>query len=237
MKKLSGVVKGRGPRAGAVTGALKVMLAIAVAAGAAVAQDMPPQGQDGPPQGRTRFQMPSFADMDKNKDNKLARDEVPSQMAQFFDRIDENKDGFIDEEEWNRSRNRMAAGGTQRLSDILTRFMDSDTDSKISREEFARINHLFDALDKDKSGDLNKEEMGRFFQAINEVQARATGGVEVNNLFEKYDKNKDGKITAEEMGNDRTFAALDLSKDGSITKEEAEQALKQLASRSRQQKP
>ncbi|HYP29446.1 MAG TPA: EF-hand domain-containing protein [Blastocatellia bacterium] len=219
-------------------GAVNIMLVIAAGAVVAAAQDMPPQGQDGPPQGRTRFQMPSFADMDKNKDKKLARDEFPGQMpSQFFDRMDENKDGFVDEEAWNRSRNRMTTGSTQRLSDILTKFMDSDTDSKISREEFARITQLFDALDKDKSGDLNKEEMGRFFQALNEVQAQATGGVEVNSLFEKYDKNKDGKIIAEEMGNERTFAALDLSKDGSVTKEEAEQALKQLASRSRQQKP
>ncbi|HVF92413.1 MAG TPA: EF-hand domain-containing protein [Blastocatellia bacterium] len=218
--------------------AVNFLLVFAAGVAIASAQETPPQGPGGPPPGASsgRFQMPSFDDMDKNKDKKLSRDEFPSRMpSQYFDRIDENKDGFIDAEEWSRARGR--TGSTQRFSDTLAKFMDSNADAKVSREEFARITQIFDALDKDKSGDLSQEELGRFFQAISEAQAQATGGVEVNNLFEKYDKNKDGKITAEEMGNERTFTALDLSKDGSVTKEEAEQALKQLASRSRQQKP
>jgi len=219
-------------------GVVNILLVIAAGAAVASAQDMPPQGSGGPPPGGggMRFQMPSFSDMDKNKDKKLARDEFPSQIpSQVFDRLDENKDGFVDEEEWGRGRSRMGGGG-QRFGEALTKFMDSNADAKVSREEFAKITQIFDALDKDKSGDLSQEELGRFFQAVGEVQAQATGGVEVNNLFEKYDKNRDGKITAEELGNERTFSALDLSKDGSVTREEAEQALKQLASRSRQQK-
>jgi Ca2+-binding EF-hand superfamily protein len=80
--------------------------------------------------------------------------------------------------------------------------------------------------------------MNRFFQAMNEVQTQATGGVEVNNLFAKYDKDKDGKLTAAEMGDERTFKALDLNKDGSVTKQEAEDALKKLeAARKAKQNP
>jgi Ca2+-binding EF-hand superfamily protein len=52
----------------------------------------------------------------------------------------------------------------------------------------------------------------------------------------KYDKNKDGKITPDEMTEERTFKALDLNKDGSVTREEADQALKQMAERSKQKK-
>lgn len=213
---------------------MNILLIIAAAAAVAGAQETPPQGPP-PGSGGPRFQMPSFSDMDKNNDKKLSRDEFPSQMPpQAFDRLDENKDGFVDEAEWGRARGRMG-GGNQRFSESLVKFMDANHDAKVSREEFAKITQVFDALDKDKSGDLSQEELGRFFQAVGEAQAQATGGVEVNNLFEKYDKDKDGKITAQEMGNERTFSALDLSKDGSVTREEAEQALKQLASRSRQQ--
>lgn len=213
---------------------MNIVLVIAAGAAVAGAQDMPPQGPGGPggPGGGQRFQMPSFSDMDKNSDKKLSRDEFPSQMSQAFDRLDENKDGFVDEAEWGRARGRM---GGQRFGESLVKFMDANGDTKVSRDEFAKITQVFDALDRDKSGDLSQEELGRFFQAIGEAQAQATGGVEVNNLFERYDKDKDGKITAQEMGNERTFNALDLSKDGSVTREEAEQALKQLASRSRQQ--
>lgn len=216
-------------------GLVNLMLVLAACAVAA-AQDGPPQEQRPGGGMGMRMQMPSFAELDKNSDKKLSREETGQMPPQFFDRLDDNKDGFIDEAEWNRMRQRMGGNNT-RLAEMFGRFMDADKDAKVTREEFARITQLFDALDKDKDGALTQEELGRFFQGMGELQAAATGGVEVNNLFEKYDKNKDGKILAEEMENERTFKALDLDKDGSVTRDEAESALKQLASRSRQRQP
>ena len=179
------------------------------------------------------FQMPTFADLDKNKDKKLSRDELPSQWPpQAFDRLDENKDGFIDEAEFARSRQRMGGGGPQ-LGERFNRFLDANKDGKVSRDEFAKINQMFDTLDSDKNGELTNEEMGRFFQAMNEAQAQATGGVDVNNLFQNVDKNKDGKITPDEMTDERMFKALDLNKDGAVPRDEAEQALKQINERRR----
>ena len=178
--------------------------------------------------------MPAFAEMDKNKDKKISRDEYRG-APQTFDRLDENKDGFIDEEEWNRRGNRMGGGGGPgRMGESFMKFLDANRDAKITREEFARIVQLFDSLDKDHNGELSQEEIGRFFQAVNEAPTQATGGVEVTNLFDKYDKNKDGKITADEMGDEKTaktLKALDLNKDGVVTRDEAEQALKQMAER------
>jgi len=194
-------------------------------------------------------QMPTFTDLDKNKDKKISKDEFPSQYPpQTFDRLDTNHDGFIDEEEWTAMRTRMAAGGGgigggsgysmgggdprfgggARTGENMTKFLDANADGKVSREEFAKVVSLFDSLDKDHNGELSTEELNGFFRAVNEAQAQATGGVEVQNLFEKYDKNKDGKITAEEMGNDRTFKALDLDKNGEVNRAEADTALKQL---------
>jgi Ca2+-binding EF-hand superfamily protein len=221
------------------------LLLLAVMAGGSIvarAQDEPPPMPQGQPQRGQgmRFQMPSFADLDKNKDKKIGRDEYQG-PPQFFDRLDENKDGFIDEEEYSRMRQRMERGGPgggPNLGERFSRFMDGDKNGKVTREEFARINQMFDALDQDKNGELTQEEMNRFFQAMGEVQTQATGGVEVNNLFTKFDKDKDGKLTVAEMGEERTFKALDLDKDGSVTKQEAEEALKKLeAARRAKQNP
>src|SRR6185369_6685557 len=159
---------------------------------------------------RMQFQMPTFADLDKNKDKKISKDEFPSQFPpQMFDRLDGNHDGFIDEEEWKtmlaqfsggRGGERMMVGGP-RTGESLVKLLDKNADSKVTREEFAKIVSLFDALDKDHNNELTTEELSGFFRAVNEAQNEATGGVEVNTLFEKNDKNKDGKITADEMGN------------------------------------
>jgi Ca2+-binding EF-hand superfamily protein len=209
---------------------------IALAGSSALAQDGPPMPQGGGQPGggmRMQGQMPSFADLDKNKDKKISRDEWPSQFAQAFDRLDTNHDGFIDEEEFNAMRNRFGGGGGgmgggPRTGESLTKLLDANADGKISRDEFAKILSLFDILDKDHSGELSQEELNGFFRAVNDAQTQATGGVEVNNLFEKYDKNKDGKITADEIGNDKIFKSMDLNKDGMVTREEAETAIRQI---------
>ena len=146
----------------------------------------------------------------------------------MFDRVDTNKDGSIDEEEWKALTVQFSGGGGRpgermmstgpRIGESLSKLLDGNTDTKVSREEFARIVSLFDALDKDHNGELTTEEMNGFLRVANEASNEATGGVEVNSLFEKNDKNKDGKITAEEMGNERAFKSLDLNKDGEVTR-------------------
>ncbi len=194
----------------------------------------PPGGfPQGPPPGgpgqRMQMQMPAFADLDKNKDKKLTRDEVP--FAQMIDGMDENKDGYVDEAEFERARQRMSnrgPGGPQ-MGERLGRFLDANGDKKVSREEFAKLVQVFDALDADRSGDLSPEEMNRFVQALGETQARDTGGVDVDNLFANNDKNKDGKLTADEFPNQQLFKRLDVDKDGSVTRAEAAQVLKELA--------
>ncbi|HLG18052.1 MAG TPA: EF-hand domain-containing protein [Blastocatellia bacterium] len=209
------------------------LASIAVAGCVAVvpAQEPPPMPPPGGMQ-TMRFQMPTFEEMDKNKDKKISKDEFPGPQ-QFFDRLDENKDGVLDEEEVNRSRSRMMMGGPggggMRLNENLTKFLDADADTKVSREEFAKLLQLFDVLDKDHDGQVNQEELGRFLQAVNEAQAQATGGVDVGSFFANNDKNKDGKITPDELTNEKMFKALDLNKDGSIPRDEAAQAMKQMA--------
>jgi Ca2+-binding EF-hand superfamily protein len=219
-----------------------LLVFIAVAAGNVLAQDQPPPpppgGFGGGGQRTMQFQMPTFAELDKNKDKKISKDEFPSQFPpQAFDRLDTNHDGFIDEEEWKAMTSQFTGGGRggggtmvggPRTGESMTKFLDANADGRVSREEFAKVVSLFDILDKDHNGELSTEELNGFFRAVNEAQAQATGGVELNNLFEKYDKNKDGKITADEIGNERIFKSLDLNKDGEVTRAEADTALKQI---------
>lgn len=58
----------------------------------------------------------NFADIDKDGDGRLSRDEVPGPMGRFFDSIDANGDGFVDKAELEamRSRVRRQGGGPDR---------------------------------------------------------------------------------------------------------------------------
>jgi Ca2+-binding EF-hand superfamily protein len=195
-----------------------------------------PQGN--PPGGGGMRQMqgpPPFADLDKNKDGKLARTEMPEQMTQRFDNFDENKDGFVDEAEYKKVMNR------PRIGELMAKFMDGNADAKISRPEFAQIKVLFAHLDKDKSGALVTDELNQLNQAAtaaaSEVANKATGGIDVSQLFANLDKNKDGKLTADEVTSAKTFQALDLNKDGEVNKEEATEALKKQAERRQAKSP
>jgi HlyD family secretion protein len=64
----------------------------------------------GPPgaggSGRPRV---DWSQLDADKDGKISKDEAPEQMQRFFDRIDANGDGFLDEAE--RAAMRSGAGG------------------------------------------------------------------------------------------------------------------------------
>src|SRR5215510_8863931 len=118
---------------------LGLFVFIAVTAGSALAQDqppMPPPGGAGGPGMGMRFQMPTFADLDKNKDKKITKDEFQG-PPQFFDAMDTNHDGAIDEEEFNAARARMGRGGMgggPRTGESLTKLLDADHDGKVSRE-------------------------------------------------------------------------------------------------------
>ncbi|MCH8829658.1 MAG: HlyD family efflux transporter periplasmic adaptor subunit [Planctomycetes bacterium] len=57
-----------------------------------------------------------FKDADKNNDGKLSRDEIGSRMASFFDKIDANSDGGVDQKEYSAALAKMRSGGQRRGS-------------------------------------------------------------------------------------------------------------------------
>lgn len=74
------------------------------------------RGQGGPGGPGGGFNMEErFKQMDKDGDGKISKDEAPERMKQGFDRIDTNKDGYIDDAEikqmFERFRSGMRRGG------------------------------------------------------------------------------------------------------------------------------
>ncbi len=83
----------RGPEAGGAT----------VGADAGHAEGGGPRPEGGPPGGSGRRSgfggRMNLMDNDKDGDGKISREEAPERMADFFDRLDSNGDGFIDSAE------------------------------------------------------------------------------------------------------------------------------------------
>lgn len=61
-------------------------------------------GGVGGPGGRRGF---DFAELDKDGDGKLTREDYPERARQFFDLLDSNHDGFVDKAEFEEARRRM----------------------------------------------------------------------------------------------------------------------------------
>ena len=106
--------------------------------------------------------------MANNRDGKISRDEAQGRIKENFDRIDTNKDGFLDQEELLRMARSVAANGQSK-----------------GPGDFgpANVNDEFDALDKNADGRLTREELkGKCYYDI----------------FDQIDKNKDGKVDPKE---------------------------------------
>ena len=111
---------------------------------------------------------------DENKDGKVSKDEVPERMRSFFDRLDPNNDGSIDQSEIDGMRSRFGGGRERRGSDRGGR----------SRERGGRSGG-FDVLrfDKNKDGKVTKEEVPE----------------RLRSFFSRMDPNGDDVIDAKEI--------------------------------------
>lgn len=108
--------------------------------------------------GDGRMLPPRLKAMDKNSDGKVSRDEFTGPAARF-DRIDADGDGFLTLQEVRQFAARVAAAAPGRGAVARFDALDKDKSGKISREEFPGPAKRFDRLDSDHDGSLTRAEL------------------------------------------------------------------------------
>jgi Ca2+-binding EF-hand superfamily protein len=100
-------------------------------------------------------------------------------------------------------------GGRRQQGRRSLQHMDSNSDGKISRDEWSRKPEKFDELDKNGDGYLDREE------------AVAAGRAHGRRALKQMDVNNDGRVTRDEWkGAPKRFDRLDSNHDGVITQED-----------------
>lgn len=178
--------------------------------------------------------------LDKNKDGKLSKDEVPERMVQAFDRIDANKDGSLDlkeiEQMLQRARQRNPNANPKGNNELIQRIMrlDANKDGKISKDEAkGPIEKVFPRADANNDGFLDKAELTRLAQRFAARQTDRPGRPGAGTrqpqgfpFFDSMDANADGRLTKEEVKSQakvlEAFAAIDTGKDGKLDPKEYE---------------
>ena len=180
------------------------------------------QAPQGPPGGR---RPPAFADVDKNGDGRIGREEWQG-PSEVFDRLDTNKDGSISQDEF-KAGPRRGPGGPPPADHLLT-LLDSNADGKVSQAEFGQITQLFEKLDQNTDGSLTQGELEGFFRALGNPRLAARTGPSPNPGgprnppdFASLVVNGDKKISREEWhGPPESFDHVDSSGNGTIEESE-----------------
>jgi Ca2+-binding EF-hand superfamily protein len=190
---------------------------------------------------------------DKNKDGFVSKDELPPFLAAAFEKVDANGDGKLDRKEvaellqilrkrFSQVPNAAVKPVDPEVERLVNNFlarMDTDKDGRISRAEAKnRLAANFDALDTNKDGFLDRDELRRAaerFQAGNGAGAgpnrpanREADGPD----FDSLDLNADGRLTRAELKG-TAFAAvfdeIDTNRDGKIDPKEFKAYLRKKA--------
>jgi Ca2+-binding EF-hand superfamily protein len=116
---------------------------------------------------------------DRNNDGKISKDEAGGRLADHFDRLDANKDGFLDKDELRRAVNILLASPAvrpavartvrpQAQSSAMPDFdaLDRDADGRLTRDEVkgTPLADRFDQIDTNKDGQIDRKEFKEYFR-------------------------------------------------------------------------
>ena len=137
---------------------LFVLIASIFSAGAVLAQSVPS------PDRAAKMQR-HFAELDKNGDGTISRDEAAAHkgLAKHFDAIDANKDGKLTKDEMQAYRATRHAEQAEKF-DKKFKAADKDNDGALTKAEAeaAKLRHVverFDQLDTNKDGKVTRDEL------------------------------------------------------------------------------
>ncbi len=146
---------------------------------------------------------------DANKDGVIDQSEFQTSRDKWFADLDTNKDGFVTADELKAFGDKMHAEWAKKHGDQAS--ADNDKDGK--KRDFSE--RILNRVDTDKDGKISKAE------------ADAAGA----KFFAKLDENGDGKIEGSEMPQrhwakfgGKMFDKIDADKDGKVTKAEFQAA-------------
>ncbi len=166
-------------------------------------------GQGGPGGGRPMIDFKQILErLDKNKDGKLSKDEVPEDGPARFLRemmTRQNKDSLT-AEDFEQMRQRFPGAGSGFAPGEFLKRLDKNNDGKLQKDELPeglrdRLAKVFEKLGK---AELTQEEFGRAMAEIGPPPGGSGTGNQAGRpnpeeQFKRMDSNGDGKVTLDEI--------------------------------------
>lgn len=188
----------------------------------------------------TASNRPSFGQLDRNGDGKITSDEIPAgRGAMLLKNIDRDRDGAIDEKEFNLVQRREGFTGrlmermsADQMTTLLFRQKDNDSNGTLEPAEVdERMKTRFGLIDTNSDGHLSKAEVSAMINRMREY-SRQTGPGSASNasprqLFYQQDMNADGRVSREESKDSfrQNFNRLDVNGDEELDLREVENGI------------